>query len=173
MKAKLLASATQRSAVMERMQNVASTSAAATKPIPSMTDRSLIRLSFRLRWTLQDAHGGLTLFVASLPSRWQLPSDLGTTTLGLARQLSRTGAARLTDVCITAELGSVSHACVPLGTRKTFQKSDACSLATSHLGCEETSWNLEPPAPIERQNLIQVRLGSLRADHAQQGGARP
>jgi hypothetical protein len=58
MKAKLLASATQRSAVMERMQNVASTSAAATKPIPSMTDRFLIRLSFRLRWTLQDAHGG-------------------------------------------------------------------------------------------------------------------
>src|SRR6266699_7006558 len=78
MKAKLLASATQRSAVMERMQNVASTSAAATKPIPSMTDRFLIRLSFRLRWTLQDARGGLTLLAASLPSRWQLPSDLGT-----------------------------------------------------------------------------------------------
>ena len=98
MKAKLLASATQRSAVMERMQNVASTSAAATKPIPSMTDRSLIRLSFRLRWTLQHARGGLTLFAASLASRWQLTSDLGTAALGLARQLSRTGAARLTDV---------------------------------------------------------------------------
>jgi hypothetical protein len=67
MKAKLLASATQRSAVMERMQNVASTSAAATKPIPSTTDRFLIRLSFRLRWTPQHARCGLTLFVASLP----------------------------------------------------------------------------------------------------------
>ena len=77
MKAKLLVSATQRSAVMERMQNVASTSAAATKPIPSMTDRSLIRLSFRLRWTLQDARGGLTLLAASLPSRWQLLAILG------------------------------------------------------------------------------------------------
>ena len=100
-------------------------------------------------------------------------SDLGTATLGLARQLSRTGAARLTDVCITAERGSVSHVCVPLGNRKTFQKSDACSLATIHLGCEETSWNLEPFASIERQNLMQVRLGSLRADNAQQGGTRP
>ena len=48
-------------------------------------------------------------------------SDLGTATLGLARQLSRTGAARLTDACITAERGSVSHACVPLGNRKPFQ----------------------------------------------------
>jgi hypothetical protein len=62
------------------------------------------------------------------PSRWQLPSDLGTAALGLARQLSRTGAARLTDVFITAERGSVSHACVPLENRKTFQRSDACSL---------------------------------------------
>ena len=129
--------------------------------------------SFRLRWTLQHARGGLTLFVASLPSRCQLPSDLGMAALGLARQLSRTGAARLTDVCITAERGSVSHACVPLGNRKTFQKSDACSLATIHLGCEETSWNLEPLASIERQKLMQVRLGSLRADNAQQGGTRP
>src|SRR5258705_11307364 len=100
MNARLLASATQRSAVMERMQNVASTSAAATKPIPSMTDRSLIRLSFRLRWTLQDARCGLTLFAHRSPSRWQLPSDLGTVALGLGRQLSRTGAARLTDGCI-------------------------------------------------------------------------
>jgi len=31
-------------------------------------------------------------------------SDLGTAALGLARQLSRTGAARLTDACIAAEL---------------------------------------------------------------------
>src|SRR6266850_5980666 len=98
-------------------------------------------------------------------------SDLGTAALGLARQLSRTGAARLTDVCITAERGSVSHMCVPLGNRKTFQKSDACSLATIHLGCEETSGDLEPLASIERQTLMQVRLGSLRADNAQQGGA--
>src|SRR5216683_3897477 len=123
MKARLLAIATQRSAVMERMQNVASTSAAATKPIPSMTDRSLIRLSFRLRWTLQHARGGLILFAASLASRWQLTSDLGTAALGLARQLSRTGAARLTDACIAAERGSVSHACVPLGKSKNIPKN--------------------------------------------------
>src|SRR5882724_4644945 len=50
------------------------------------------------------------------------------------------------------------------------KKSDTCS-ATSHLGCEETSWNLEPFASIERQNLMQVRLASLRADNAQQGGS--
>ena len=49
-------------------------------------------------------------------------SDLGTAALGLARQLSRTGAARLTDVCITAERGSVGRVCVPVGNRKTFQK---------------------------------------------------
>ena len=115
------------------------------------------------------AHTLRRIAPVSLPT----PSDLGTAALGLARQLSRTGAARLTDVCITAERGSVSHACVPLGNRKTFQKSDACSLATIHLGCEETSGNLEPLASIERQNLMQVRLGSLCADNAQQGGARP
>src|SRR5260370_8124716 len=102
MKAKLLASATQRSAVMERMQNVASTSAAATKPIPSMTDRSLIRLSFRLRWTLQHARGGLILFAASLASRWQLTSDLGKAALGLARQLTSTDTSHPTQSSIAA-----------------------------------------------------------------------
>jgi hypothetical protein len=49
MKATLLAIATQRSALIERMQNVASTRPAAAKPTPSVTDRSLIGSSFLLR----------------------------------------------------------------------------------------------------------------------------
>src|SRR6266576_258039 len=68
------------------------------------------------------------------------PSDLGTAALGPARQLSRTGAARLTDVCITAERGSVSHACGPLGKSKTFQK-------IGHLRRYEPLWL--------RRNLLQ------------------
>src|SRR5215510_12826016 len=43
MKAILLAIATQRSALIDRMQNVASTRPAAAKPTPSMADTSLIR----------------------------------------------------------------------------------------------------------------------------------
>jgi hypothetical protein len=44
MKATLLAIATQRSALIERMQNVASTRPAALKPIPSMTARWLMQI---------------------------------------------------------------------------------------------------------------------------------
>src|SRR6266704_3060954 len=151
MKAKLLASATQRSAVMERMQNVASTSAAATKPIPSMTDRSLIRLFLSValdsaRCTLR-AHTLGRIAPVSLAT----PSDLGAAALGPARQLSRTGAARLTDVCITAERGSVSHACVRLGNRKTFQGSGGL-LPT--IQCKQDSPAFEPLAAIERPSWI-------------------
>jgi hypothetical protein len=174
MKAKLLASATQRSAVMERMQNVASTSAAATKPIPSMTDRSLIRRSLRLRDSAKMHAAGS--HSSSHRARLAELSDPGTATLGLARQLSGTGAARLTDVCITAGRGSVSHACVPRSARKskTFQKIGrlfAPLRATSV--AKKPDGTFEPLASIERQNLMQVRLHSLCADNAQQDGARP
>jgi hypothetical protein len=45
MNTRLLAIAIQRSALIERMQKVASTSPAAAKPIPSMTGTLLIRCS--------------------------------------------------------------------------------------------------------------------------------
>jgi hypothetical protein len=67
MKAKLLAIATHRNALMERMQNVASTRLAAAKPIPSMTGRSLIRfLPHTVRGTLRDARRVFALSAALL-----------------------------------------------------------------------------------------------------------
>src|SRR5262245_59426158 len=63
MKATLLAIATQRSALIDRMQNVASTRPAAPKPTPSMPDRLLIPLS-RL-----PCSGARTLEPAPIPPR--------------------------------------------------------------------------------------------------------
>src|SRR5215468_12668230 len=92
MKATLLATATKRSALIERMQNVASTRPAAAKPTPSMADRSLIRFYFLLKAARRIGAG------FTLPHQWrsaQSVSAVAARALGLARQFGRTGAARL------------------------------------------------------------------------------
>src|SRR4051794_4193026 len=92
MKATLLAIATQRSALMERMQNVVSTRPAATKPTASVTGRWLIHFSFRGAEPC-EMHGVLS---RSNPSaRWSATafSDRAMGGLGPARQLSRTAPA--------------------------------------------------------------------------------
>src|SRR5688572_18392363 len=92
MKARLLAIATQRRAIMERMENVASTRPAAAKPIASTNAGSLIPCSLSLHRTLQSA-SGLFTFSGRVGPSWLESRALRAVALGLARQLSRIGAA--------------------------------------------------------------------------------
>src|SRR3954470_12534181 len=84
MKATLLAIATQRSALIERMQKVASTRPAAANPIPSVTEMWLIECSF-LRSPAKNV-GWVHVECRNVQSR-------DDSRLGLMRQLSRTRAA--------------------------------------------------------------------------------
>src|SRR5262245_19398633 len=92
MKATLLAIATQRSALIERMQNVASTRPAAAKPSPSVTEKSPIRFSFLLRWARETRLSASKISLAPV-RRAQFLSCFGARELGLMRQLLRTAAA--------------------------------------------------------------------------------